>query len=278
MSDLSNTLIDVSNEIQYVDGMIITEDLIAIDATGGFTVDISLNDIELVAQNPIREFDLTETLQLDFDVRIFNEKIGLIKDASNITVLDTSFNSTLGTFPISDVSITFEEFKTNMSASQVVSLGKFETIYSDFKQYVNHYFYYSNLFPSLIQSNDATDISNGIFDEDKFIELINGQSVNSDGQDVDNFSGSVQVNGVNGSLSYILQSDPFNNRPTNTDLSYSVSDGFVAGDLILVNPGMTTELQLIVDPQTFITDPCYNLFTLSTTTEAPILLRLANLS
>jgi hypothetical protein len=76
MSDLSNTLIDLSNEIQYVDGMIITEDLIAIDATGGFAVDISLANIELVAQNPIREFDLTETLQLDFDVRIFNEKIG----------------------------------------------------------------------------------------------------------------------------------------------------------------------------------------------------------
>ena len=73
MTDASNTLIDVSNEIQYVDGMIITEDLIAIDATGGF-LDISLADIQLVAQNPLREFDLTETLQLNFDVRIFNEK------------------------------------------------------------------------------------------------------------------------------------------------------------------------------------------------------------
>jgi hypothetical protein len=277
MSDASNTLIDISNQIQYVDGMIITENLIAIDATGGFTVDISLSDIELVAQNPIREFDLTETLQLNFDVRIFNEKIGLIKDASNSTILDTSFNNTLGTFPISDISITFEEFKNNMTSSQVVSLGKFETIYSDFKQYINHYFYYSNLFPSLLKSDQATDISNGIFDENEFVELINGQSVNSDGQTVDNFSGSIQINGINGSLSYILQSDPFNNRPM-TDLSYSVSDGFISGDLILVNPGMTTELKLIVDQQSFITDPCYNLFTLSTTTEAPILLRLANLS
>lgn len=277
MSDASNTLIDISNQIQYVDGMIITENLIAIDATGGFTVDISLSDIELVAQNPIREFDLTETLQLNFDVRIFNEKIGLIKDASNSTILDTSFNNTLGTFPISDISITFEEFKNNMTSSQVVSLGKFETIYSDFKQYINHYFYYSNFFPSLLKSDQATDISNGIFDENEFVELINGQSVNSDGQTVDNFSGSIQINGINGSLSYILQSDPFNNRPM-TDLSYSVSDGFISGDLILVNPGMTTELKLIVDQQSFITDPCYNLFTLSTTTEAPILLRLANLS
>ena len=277
MSDASNTLIDISNQIQYVDGMIITENLIAIDATGGFTVDISLSDIELVAQNPIREFDLTETLQLNFDVRIFNEKIGLIKDASNSTILDTSFNNTLGTFPISDISITFEEFKNNMTSSQVVSLGKFETIYSDFKQYINHYFYYSNLFPSLLKSDQATDISNGIFDENEFVELINGQSVNSDGQTVDNFSGSIQINGINGSLSYILQSDPFNNRHM-TDLSYSVSDGFISGDLILVNPGMTTELKLIVDQQSFITDPCYNLFTLSTTTEAPILLRLANLS
>ena len=134
------------------------------------------------------------------------------------------------------------------------------------------------MFPSLIKNSEATDISNGVFDNDKFIELINGQSVNSDGQTVNNFAGSVQINDINGSLGYILDDNPFNNRPTTTDLSYSVSDGFIAGDLILVNPGMAIELQLIVDEQTFITDPCYNLFTLSTTTEAPILLRLANLS
>jgi len=278
MSDLSNTLIDVSNEIQYVDGMIITEDLIAIDATGGFTVDISLANIELVAQNPIREFDLTETLQLDFDVRIFNEKIGLIKDASNSAILDTSFNIVTETFPNTTVNITFEEFKNNLVSSQITSLGKFETIYSDFKQYINHYFYYSNLFPSLLKSGDATDISNGSIDNDKFIELLNGQYINSDGQTINNFAGSINIYDINTSLSYISTDDPFNNRIVSSDLSYSMSDGFISGDLILVNPGMNIELKLIVDQQSFITDPCYNLFTLSTTTESPMLLRLANLS
>jgi hypothetical protein len=278
MSDLSNTLIDVSNEIQYMYGMIITDDLIAIDATGGFTVDISLSDIEVIKQNPIREFDLTETLQLDFDVRIFNEKIGLIKDASNITVLDSSFNIVTETFPNTTVNITFQEFKNNLVSSQITSLGKFETIYSDFKQYINHYFYYSNLFPSLLKSGDATDISNGSIDNDKFIELINGQYINSDGQTVDNFAGSINIYDINTSLSYISTDNPFNNRVVTSDLSYSMSDGFISGDLILVNPGMNIELKLIVDQQSFITDPCYNLFTLSTTTEAPMLLRLANLS
>ena len=278
MSDLSNTLIDVSNEIQYMYGMIITDDLIAIDATGGFTVDISLSDIEVIKQNPIREFDLTETLQLDFDVRIFNEKIGLIKDASHITVLDSSFNIVTETFPNTTVNITFEEFKNNLVSSQITSLGKFETIYSDFKQYINHYFYYSNLFPSLLKSGDATDISNGSIDNDKFIELLNGQYINSDGQTIDNFAGSINIYDINTSLSYISTDDPFNNRVVTSDLSYSMSDGFISGDLILVNPGMNIELKLIVDQQSFITDPCYNLFTLSTTTEAPMLLRLANLS
>ena len=278
MSDVSNTLIDVSNEIQYVDGMIITENLIAIDATGGFTIDISLADIDLLTENPIRDFDLTETLQLEFDVRIFNEKIGLIKDASNITILDTSFNSELNVFPNDSFTLTFEEFKDNLDSSQVISLGKFETIYSDFKQYINHCFYYNNLFPSLLKSSDATDISNGIFDSDQFIELINGQYVNEDGETVDNFSGSVKLDNINISLNYILQADPFENRVVSSDLSYSRSDGFISGDLILVNPGMIIELKLIVDQQSFITDPCYNLFTLSTTTEAPILLRLENLS
>lgn len=278
MSDVSDTLIDVSNEIQYVDGMIITENLIAIDATGGFTIDISLADIDLLTDNPIRDFDLTETLQLEFDVRIFNEKIGLIKDASNITILDSSFNSELNVFPNDSFTLTFEEFKDNLDSSQVISLGKFETIYSDFKQYINHCFYYNNLFPSLLKSSDTTDISNGIFDSDQFIELINGQYVNEDGETVDNFSGSVKLDNINISLSYILQADPFENRVVSSDLSYSRSDGFISGDLILVNPGMIIELKLIVDQQSFITDPCYNLFTLSTTTEAPILLRLENLS
>lgn len=278
MSDASNTLMNISNQIQTMYGMIITDDLIAIDATGGFAVDISLADIERIKVNPLRKFDLTETLQLDFDVRIFNEKIGLFKDASNTTILDSSFNSEIGAFPYHVVTLNFEEFKNNVTASQVVSLGKFETVYSDFKQYINRYFHYSNLFPSLIKNSEATDISNGLFDGDKFIELINGQSINSDGQTVNNFSGSVQIRDINSSLGYILQDNPFNNRTATTDLSYSVSDGFIAGDLILVNPGMTIELQLIVDEQAFIIDPCYNLFTLSTTTEAPILLRLANLS
>ena len=129
-----------------------------------------------------------------------------------------------------------------------------------------------------MKSSDATDISNGIFDNDNFIELINGQYINSDGQTVDNFAGSVQLSDINASLSYILQGDPFDNRVVSSDLSYSMSDGFISGDLILVNPGMNIELKLIVDQQSFITDPCYNLFTLSTTTEAPMLLRLANLS
>ena len=278
MSDPSNTLIDVSNQVQYMYGMIVTEDLIAIDATGGFAIDISLTDIEIIAQNPIREFDLTETLQLEYDVRIFNEKIGLIKDASNSTVLDSSFNATTGAFPTTTVNITFDEFKNNMTASQVTSLGKFETLYSDFKQYINKFFYYSNLFPSLLKSGDATDISNGTFDSDLFIELINGQSVNSEGNTVNNFSGSIQIYDINGALSYIVKDNPFDNRPTTTDVSFSLSDGFIEGDTILVNPGMSIELQLIIDQQSFITDPCFNLFTLSTTTEAPMLLRLANLS
>lgn len=278
MTDASNTLVDVSNQVQYMYGMVITEDLIAIDATGGFAIDISLNDIEIIAQNPIREFDLTETLQLEYDVRIFNEKIGLIKDASNNNVLDTSFNAISGAFPTTTINITFDEFKNNMTASQVTSLGKFETLYSDFKQYINKYFYYSNLFPSLLKSADATDISNGSFNSDLFIELINGQSVNSAGETVNNFSGSIQIYDINGALSYIVKDDPFNNRVVTTDLSYSLSDGFIEGDTILVNPGMSIELQLIIDQQAFITDPCYNLFTLTTTTEAPMLLRLANLS
>jgi hypothetical protein len=277
-TDTSNVLIDVSNEIQYVDGMIITDDLIAINATGGFSVDISLVDIKMIAQNPLRIFDLTETLQIDFDVRIFNEKLGVLKNATNTTIVDTSFNSTTGAFPNDSINITFEEFKNNVSVGQVFSVGKFETLYSDFKQYINRYFYYSNLFPSLIKSSEATDISNGLFEGSHFIELINGQSINENGETVNNFSGNVLLNNVNQALGYIVRGDPFQNRSETTDLSYSVADGFIAGDLILVNPGIDITLQLVIDTQSFITDPCFNLFTLSTTTEAPILFRLDNLS
>ena len=276
--DASSTLIDLSNEYQYVDGMIITDGLTAINATGGFAVDISLTEIELLGMNPLREFDLTETLQIDYDVRIFNEKIGLFKDASNTVILDTSFNADTEVFPIDSFTITFEDFKTNVTAEKVTSLGKFETLYSDFKQYINRYFYYNNEFISLLKGEDATDISNGIFDAAKFVELINGQYINTENETVPNFSGSIVLQQLNPVLSYILEEDPFNNRTGVADLSYSVSDGFVAGDLVLVNPGMSVVLQLIVDQQPFITDACYNLFTLSPTTEAPILLRLDNLS
>ena len=81
---------------------------------GSLTMEQHFGEIPYVGTNGTdltQLFDSTHALHIDFDVRIFNEKIGLIKDASNSTILDTSFNSELNTFPTNSFTITFEEFK-----------------------------------------------------------------------------------------------------------------------------------------------------------------------
>lgn len=249
----------------------------AVLANGGFSNTITVDDISFVGGTiaDVITFDLTETVQIDYDVRVFNEKIGLNKDASNSTILSTSFDVSTNTFPTDSFDISFQEFRDNVDVSQVASVGAFVRSFNDFELYLNQYFQFADGFNSLLKPNSYDDLSNNTFDAGAFISLLNDTREDTSGNSVDAFNGIIQLSGLNNLLELLSTYNTFSNR---TDVSGRYV-GFIEGDLILVNPGISLTLQLVVKNETYIpsTDNT-NVFTLDQSYNAPLLLRLQNLS
>jgi hypothetical protein len=57
-------------------------------AQGGYTLAQGFDTIKLAIEQPVTQYDLTQAVQVKFDVRTFNQKLGLIKDANNINIIE----------------------------------------------------------------------------------------------------------------------------------------------------------------------------------------------
>jgi len=223
--------------------------------TGGYTMEQGFPTIQLAAQNPISRYDVTNAVQVKFDVRTFNRKLGLLKDASNQYIVDTSFNYLLGRYPTDTLTISAAEFVAGMRASQVLSVGTYSTVYSDFNTYVNTYFGYAGGFASLFASVSQFDYNGGVFDASAFMNIITGRSIDASGAYVNNLTGSVTIYNMNNLLKFAVDGNVFGNRdpsgghtasdPSNNS-NYGIVDGFLDGDLILIPTGTSITLKLVI--------------------------------
>lgn len=229
-------------------------------ATGGFTIEQGFATVKLLKQNPLSKYDMTNALQVKYDVALFNKKLGIVKDASNQTVIDSSFISALDRFPNDIITITAEEFVQNMTPQQVISVGTYYSLYSDYVGYVSKYFGYSGGYASLFSQSSEFDINAGVFDASAFVNIITGKSPDPSGNYVNNLTGSISIYNINNLLRFAIDSNAFGNRDpvagtTASDASnnsnYGLADGFVAGDIILVPNGTTITLKLLVDPELY---------------------------
>jgi len=241
--------------------------------SGGYTMDQCFNTIKLRPQAAILRYDVTNSLQVTFDVRTFNAKIGLYKDADNIVVNYSEFDVSSDTFPTGNITISSSEFVSGMSESQVISVGAYSTLYSDFIEFVNTYFGYAGGFSSLFSSASEFDINGGVFDASAFIKLITATDVVMDMSNVKAVTGDVTISNINALLKYAIDGDVFGNRIPQqstgtasnpaTDASgeavsstlyksnYGMADGFVAGDLIFIPAGTTVKLHLVIDSENY---------------------------
>ena len=229
-------------------------------ATGGFTIEQGFATVKLLKQNPLSKYDMTNALQVKYDVALFNKKLGIVKDASNQTVIDSSFIFTLDRFPNDIITITAEEFVQNMTPQQVISVGTYYSLYSDYVSYVSKYFGYSGGYASLFSQSSEFDINAGVFDASAFVNIITGKSPDPSGNYVNNLTGSISIYNINNLLRFAIDSNAFGNRdpvagtdasdPTNPS-NYGLADGFAAGDIILVPNGTTITLKLLVDPELY---------------------------
>jgi len=224
-------------------------EVFAILGQGGFFIEEEFPMIKLAQQLPVTSYDVTNAVQVLYDVNLINTKLGILKDSSNSTVLDSSYNPATDSLPIDSITITADEFRTHMTTNQVISVGTYSTLYSDFFRYVNTYFSYPDGFPSLFVNADDVSYNQNVFDASAFIHIINEYGPDTiTHETIHNLSGSITINNINSVLRYAVDSNIFNNRPP-SNRHYGIADGFIAGDLIMVPAGTTVTLKLEIQPE-----------------------------
>jgi len=245
----------------------------AFNATGGFTMEQGFNTIKLRDSSAVHQFDVTDALQVKFDVATFNAKLGITKvhvgDRKNAALAPTCslgsyFDVVNDNLKTDSITLTAAEFVSGMSASQVISVGNYSTLYSDFVNYVKTYFGYDGGFSSLFNAASEFDINGGVFDADAFMGLISGSAANGLGAYIKDLSGSITISNISNLLRNVVDANIFGNRTPGTEANstgtaidpanntcYGVADGFIAGDLVWVPAGTTITLKLDIDLESF---------------------------
>ena len=245
----------------------------AITGTGGFTTTQGLDTIHRGTQTIIEQFDTTGAVEVLFDVRILNDIIGIQKDASNLNVISTGFyDNSANLMVIDTVTVTAAQFLAglNSTVSNIISIGKYATLYSDFATYVAVYFGLSG--PTTTQGSVGFDTlfsgeydfnphNSNVFDASAFMTIISGSGdISTGGAYVDDLSGSIVISNITKLLRNAVDANPFGNRDvsgtigyasdTSHRLNYGVTDGFFANDLIFIpDAGITITLNLAVDTE-----------------------------
>ena len=241
----------------------------AFNATGGYFMQRGFDDIKQRELFEIETFDVTDSVQVLLDVALFNAKLGLSKNADNNQIVSSQFNVVTDQFeidgsPVETITFSASEFISSMvKKEQIISVGKYSTVYSDFQSYVATYFGYDGGFSSLFTaaSEFAIDIDNH-FDNESMLKLFTGTG----SAYVNEMTGSISISNITSSLRYCIDTNCFGNRTPMADLSqnatgsaidpvdknnYGVEDGFVAGDLIWIPTGTTLNLNLNIDVDSF---------------------------
>ena len=252
----------------------------AFNASGGFQMNRGFDEIMLAEQEAVGTYDLTNAIQISFDVRTFNRKLGIFKDASNLSLVDDGdkvgdgsnvyfdvsssvFRNTNTGLEVDTINLTAQELQSGLTdARQVMSVGAYSTMYSSFISYVHTYFGYAGGFSTLFQNAETFDIDGGgIFDGSSLLALLHASSDGS-GAYTSAVSGSITMANVVEVLRYAVSTNCFNNRDScsnelpsgiSTDASnrscYGVQDGFLAGDLVWIPAGTTVSLNVDIDSE-----------------------------
>ena len=261
-----------------------------IQAYGGYSTTQSFDTIHRLTETVIGRYDVTGAVEVLMDVRLFNSKISIFKDSSNVNILNGSTSSYYGDVSnmllTDSFTITASEFVYDLSmngnTSSIISVGLLSTIYSDFANYVATYFGMPNIpsaganpneygFATLFSNSPDFNPGNGIFDKAAFINLINAgvtsgsvtgsMGYDGSGANITPLSGSITISGITALLRNAVDVNPFGNRNPTTGTTasdpydrsnYGVTDGFFADDLFFIpSNGINITLTLTIDQEAF---------------------------
>jgi len=233
------------NTYYYLEGYYYT-----FNASGGYVGEEGAPALRYNLNELFDKFDLTDSVQVLYDVKTFNEKIGIIKDASNNVILDTSFNDASDNFPIDEINISAEEFINGMQVNQVISIGRLNTLYDEFDDFVQQYFSGPMGFTTLFSDTSDYIINGGVFDASAFLHIITEKPMDSSGAYVSDLSGVITINHVNDLLKTACALNVFGNRdPSDNPV---IEEGFLSGDLIFIPNGLQITLNTKIDTENFL--------------------------
>jgi len=232
-----------------------------LDSIGGFSIDQSFPQIQLSNNIPISQYNVSEALQIKYNVRTMNEKIGVIKDENNANVLQVIFYDPENQNLIDDygnikdsVTVSSFDFLHGLGNSNIISMGKMSTLYNDFNYTVMQYFGAPAGFSSVFQNVGQFSANQGIFDASAFIQLINSITFDGiTGSSISPLSGYFTVNNLNSHLRFICGSNVFGNRSPNgyNGNNYTPYNGFMPGDLIYIPNGISITLTVGIEPELY---------------------------
>lgn len=269
---------------------VIANKVYAIQAYGGYSTAQTFDNITRLPETLIGQFDVTGALEVLLDVRMFNMRIGIHKDTSNVQIitpvanyynlntnmlLTDAFTISAAAF-IKNLNVGGDLTYGQVSTANVVSVGVFSTIYSDFAAYVSQYFGFASVgssqeegFATLFSGEYGFNPNQGVFDASAFCNLLHETDYNVDtsGAKITGLSGSVTVAGITQLLRNAVDQNPFGNRNPATGTTagdpadranYGVTDGFYADDLFFIpNNGFSITLNLNIDQEAY-TNPLNN--------------------
>jgi photosystem II stability/assembly factor-like uncharacterized protein len=223
----------------------------AFGASGGFIVQQGFSEIQMRIPDLLNKYDVTNAIQVKFSTRTLNNKIGILKDPSNIRVVEAWFDPVNDKLGYDSLKICACEFVNGVNIDSVVSVGRLQQLYSDFNTVVSNYFGDPGGFSSLFAGASEFDVNDGIFDASALIQILNSSTFNMEGSFVSDLSGDVHIYDINDTLQHAIDANIFRNRNPAT-YNYGIIDGFVAGDLIFIPEGFTISLSLDIQAETLL--------------------------
>jgi len=125
----------------------VTGTVYAIQAYGGFYTTQTFENITRLPETMIAQYDVTGALEVLIPCSLFNARIGIVK---HLGVVDQNasrvyYDISANVLKTDSLVLTAEDFVAAVgNVNQIVSVGNFSTIYSDFNSYVAQYFGFAN--------------------------------------------------------------------------------------------------------------------------------------
>lgn len=187
-------------------------------AGGGFSIEQGAHYIELIEINRyFEQYDMTNAIQIAFDVRILNEKLGLIK-SDDTTIISTTFEN--GQFPNNTIFINVTEILSQININSVISFEPWKYIMDRFTDYI------ANYFNGIFVVNHEPPLT-----KETFVQLFKSMKYTMQGE--------ITVQNVTSMLRGFNNYDPFDNRADN-----NVEQGFITGDLLYIKNGLSITLSM----------------------------------